>query len=54
MTANKNEEIRQQDTEDVKEFGELLQKMTPEEKREVKGIMIGMQIMREQLDAQTA
>ena len=48
MTAEKNREVENQQA-DVKEFVELLKRLTAEEKREVKGIMIGMQIMRDQL-----
>ena len=40
MTAEKNREVERQQA-DVKEFVELLKKLTAEEKREVKGIMIG-------------
>ncbi len=53
MTAEKNREVENQQA-DVKEFVELLKRLTAEEKREVKGIMIGMQIMRDQLKVKTA
>lgn len=53
MTAEKTREVERQQA-DVKEFVELLKKLTAEEKREVKGIMIGMQIMRDQLKVKTA
>lgn len=53
MAAEKTREVERQQA-DVKEFVELLKKLTAEEKREVKGIMIGMQIMRDQLKAKTA
>lgn len=52
MAAEKTREVERQQA-DVKEFVELLKKLTAEEK-EVKGIMIGMQIMRDQLKAKTA
>ena len=45
MAAEKTREVERQQA-DVREFVELLKKLTAEEKREVKGIMIGMQIMR--------
>lgn len=32
--------------EDVKDFAELLQGLTTEEKREIRGIMIGLQLSR--------
>lgn len=55
MTAVEKEkqsaEISQ--TEDVNEFMELLKELTRDEKTQVKGIMIGMQMTR-QLVAQTA
>jgi len=53
MAAEKTREVERQQA-DVKEFVELLKKLTAEEKREVKGIMIGMQIMRDQLKVKTA
>lgn len=53
MAAEKTREVERQQA-DVKEFVELLKKLTAEEKREVKGIMIGMQIMRDQLKGKTA
>lgn len=53
MTAEKNREVENQQA-DVKEFAKLLKGLTAEEKREVKGIMIGMQIMRDQLKVKTA
>ena len=40
MAAEKTREVERQQA-DVKEFVELLKKLTAEEKREVKGIMIG-------------
>ena len=52
MAAEKTREVERQQA-DVKEFVELLKKLTAEEKREVKGIMIGMQIMRDQLKVKT-
>ena len=53
MAAEKTREVERQQA-DVKEFVELLKRLTAEEKREVKGIMIGMQIMRDQLKVKTA
>ena len=53
MAAEKTREVERQQAE-VKEIVELLKKLTAEEKREVKGIMIGMQIMRDQLKVKTA
>ncbi len=53
LAAEKTREVERQQA-DVKEFVELLKKLTAEEKREVKGIMIGMQIMRDQLKVKTA
>ena len=53
MAAEKTREVERQQA-DVKEFVVLLKKLTAEEKREVKGIMIGMQIMRDQLKVKTA
>ena len=53
MAAEKTREVERQQA-DAKEFAELLKKLTAEEKREVKGIMIGMQIMRDQLKVKTA
>jgi alpha-acetolactate decarboxylase len=53
MAAEKTREVERQQA-DVKEFVELLKKLTAEEKRDVKGIMIGMQIMRDQLKVKTA
>ena len=53
MAAEKTREVERQEA-DVKEFVELLKRLTAEEKREVKGIMIGMQIMRDQLKVKTA
>lgn len=41
-------------TEDVREYVELLRQLTKEEKMQVKGIMIGMQMMREQMAVKTA
>lgn len=41
-------------TEDVREYIELLQGLTDGERREVKGIMQGMQIMKNLLTAQSA
>lgn len=40
--------------EDTKEFMELLKELTQTEKAQVKGIMVGMQLSRQQLAAQTA
>ena len=53
IAAEKTREVERQQA-DVKEFVELLKKLTAEEKREVKGIMLGMQIMRDQLKVKTA
>ena len=52
MAAEKTREVERQQA-DTKEFVELLKRLTAEEKREVKGIMIGMQIMRDQLKVKT-
>lgn len=40
--------------EDVREYLELLKGLTAEEKREVKGIMTGMQVMKTLLAEQSA
>lgn len=40
--------------EDTKEFIELLKTLTKTEKAQVKGIMVGMQLSKQQLTAQTA
>lgn len=40
--------------EDVREYIELLKGLTDAEKREVKGIMTGMQVMKTLLTAQSA
>lgn len=51
------EEKRKDDAvqnEDVREYIELLKGLTREEKREVKGVMTGMQIMKALLVAQSA
>lgn len=40
--------------DDIKEYIELLKGLTREEKKEVKGIMTGMQIMKALLVAQSA
>lgn len=36
--------------EDMKEFAELLKELSPEEKREIRGILIGMQLKRDQME----
>lgn len=48
MAEEKNRETVENKQTDAKEFAELLKGLSAEEKREVKGIMIGMQIMRDQ------
>lgn len=45
---------RKSKTEDAREFIELLESLTNDEKNQVKGIMIGMQMMRDQLAAFSA
>ena len=36
--------------EDMKEFAQLLQGLSHEEKREIRGILIGMQLKRDQME----
>lgn len=48
--VKENEKIKQENQEmDVREYIELLKGLTEDEKMQVKGIMIGMQMTREQL-----
>lgn len=48
--VKENEKIKQENQEmDVREYIELLKGLTEGEKMQVKGIMIGMQMTREQL-----
>lgn len=49
MQKNENSQ-----TEDVREYIELMKGLTDAEKREVKGIMTGMQVMKTLLSAQSA
>lgn len=51
MAAVKNENSQKAD---VREYIELLKRLTEEEKIQVKGIMIGMQMHREELAVKTA
>lgn len=53
MAAVKNEVVNNSQTEDVREYLELLKALTDTEKAQVKGIMVGMQLTK-QLTAQTA
>lgn len=53
MAAVKNEAVNNSQTEDVREYMELLKTLTDTEKAQVKGIMVGMQLTK-QLTAQTA
>lgn len=54
MAAVKNDAaVKNSQTEDVREYLELLKELTDTEKEQVKGIMVGMQLTK-QLTAQTA
>lgn len=54
MAAEKINLQNSEKVEDTKEFVELLKTLTQTEKAQVKGIMVGMQLSRQQLAAQTA
>lgn len=52
MADNKRKETSQ--TADIREYLELLKELNETEKAQVKGIMIGMQMTKQQLAAQGA
>lgn len=54
MAADKIKYENSEKVEETKEFIELLMTLTKEEKVQVKGIMVGMQLSREQLAVRTA
>lgn len=54
MAAEKNNIQNNEKVEDAKEFIELLKELTQTEKAQVKGIMVGMQLSRQQLTVKTA
>lgn len=47
MAAVKENEAVNRQTEDARDFMELLKQLTGEEKQQVKGIMIGITMMRQ-------
>ncbi len=51
MAAEKNNLQNSEKMEDAKEFMELLKTLTQTERVQVKGIMVGMQLSRQQLAA---
>lgn len=54
MAAAQAAQKEKNQTEDVREYIELLKGLTDGERREVKGIMQGMQIMKNLLTVQSA
>lgn len=54
MAAEKNNIQNNEKVEDVKEFIELLKELTQTEKAQVKGVMVGMRLSRQQLTVKTA
>lgn len=54
MAAEKINMQNSEKMEDAKEFIELLKELTQTEKAQVKGIMVGMQLSRQQLTVKTA
>lgn len=53
-TEVKTKATESQQTEDAREYLELLMRLSEREKAQVKGIMVGMQLARQQAAVQTA